>query len=59
MDNNEEGISAGFMKMSHKIIRAFSKDGPRKTGRIERGNSRILTEKPEKFEIENRNTRED
>jgi hypothetical protein len=48
MDNNEEGISAGFIKMSHEIIRAFPKDGPRKTGRRKHGNSRILREKTEK-----------
>jgi hypothetical protein len=33
MDNNEEGLSAGFMKMSPEIIRTCPKDGPRKTGR--------------------------
>jgi hypothetical protein len=51
MDNNEEGISGGFAKMSSEIIRAFPKDGPRKTGRRKHGNSRILTETPEKTEI--------
>ena len=31
-DNNEEGISAGFMKVSPGIIQFSPKDGPRKTG---------------------------
>ena len=31
-DNNEEGKSAGFMKMSPEITRPLSKDGPRETG---------------------------
>ena len=53
MDNNEEGISAGFLKMSPEILRAFPKDGPRKTGRRKQGSSRILTQTPEKTEIAN------
>jgi len=32
MDSNEEGITGGFMKVSPEIIRAFTKDGSRKTG---------------------------
>jgi hypothetical protein len=31
-DNNGEGISAGFMKVSPGIIQPFLKDEPRKTG---------------------------
>jgi len=30
-DNNGEGISAGFMKVSPRILQSFPKDGPRKT----------------------------
>jgi hypothetical protein len=36
-DNNEEGKSAGFMKVSPEIIRPLLKDGPRKTGGIKHG----------------------
>jgi len=31
-DSDEEGKSAGFMKVSPAIIRPLPKDGPRKTG---------------------------
>ena len=52
-DNNEVGMSVGFMKVSPKIIRPFPEAGPRTTRRRKHGKSRILTDTPEKTDIAN------
>jgi hypothetical protein len=41
------------MKISPEVMRPFSKAGPRKTGRRKHGKNSILTDTPEKTEIEN------
>jgi hypothetical protein len=54
--HNGKGILAGFissMKVNSEIITPFPKVGPRKTGGRTYGKSRILTDTPEKSEIEN------
>ena len=52
-DNNEEGTSPGFMKVSPEIIRLLPKAEPRKSEGRKHGKSRILTDTPQKTEIEN------
>jgi len=52
-DHNEEGTSAGFIKVSPEI-RPFPKAGPKKSEGRKHGKNRILTYTPEKTEIETR-----
>ena len=52
-DNNEVGTSAGFMKVSPKIIRSFPEARPRTTRRRKHGKSRILTDTRGKTDIAN------
>jgi hypothetical protein len=51
-DNNEEGTSAGFIKVSPEI-RPFPKAGSKKGEGRRHGKNRILIDTPEKTEIEN------
>lgn len=57
-DNNEEGSSAGFIKVSPEI-RPFPKAGPppKKAREESMEKNRILTDTPEKTEIENQRAR--
>jgi len=52
-ENNEEGTSAGFVKVSAEIMRHFPKVEPRKTGERKHWKSRIHTDTPWKTEVEN------
>ena len=50
-DNNVVGTSAGFMKVSLKIIRPSPEAGSKTTRRKKHGKSRILTDTQEKTDI--------